>query len=184
MVILIIVLVVLALFLIFNYNSFQKLNLNVDNAFADLDAFLMKRVDQLDNLIQTARQATDKEIEALENVIGLRQGILKASNPNEKIKAHNQLTREMQAITITIERYPELQFNENYLHIQRSINEIEEQIQAARRNYNGHVGKFNKSIAVFPGNVIAGFFRFTPREMFETPQEKRENVDVKALFNR
>lgn len=175
---------VLAIYLIFSYNRFKKLNVNVDQAFADLDVFLMKRVDQLDNLIQTAREATDREIELFTRVAGIRQGILNAHKPDEKVKLHNQLSQEMPMLLSTREDYPDLQFNENYLHIQRSINEIEEQIQAARRNYNSHVSKFNKAIAVFPGNMIAGFFRFDERELFETPPEKRENVDVKALFNR
>jgi len=175
---------ILALFFIFSYNQMKKQAINVENSFSDLDAFLMKRVDQLDNLIQTARTATDKEIEGLERVTGLRQGIVDAYNMDDKLKAHINMQREMPNFMLTIERYPEMQFNENYLHIQRSINDIEEQIQAARRNFNSHTGKYNQLIATFPRNLIAGIFGFTNKPMFETPPEKRENVDVKALFNR
>ncbi|NAO99987.1 hypothetical protein FRY77_28830 [Halomonas sp. MG34] len=85
---------------------------------------------------------------------------------------------------MNMESYPEIQFNENYLHIQRSINNIEEQIQAARRNFNSHTGKYNQLISTFPRNLIAGAFGFTKKPMFETPPEKRENVDMKALFDR
>lgn len=175
---------IFVLFLVLSYNRMKKLDVNVDNSFADLDAFLMKRVDQLDNLIQTARVATDKEIEMLENISGLRMGIVGAHGMDEKMKAHVNLERELPAFFRTMEAYPEVKFNENYLHIQRSINEIEEQIQAARRNFNSHTAKYNKSIAVFPQSMIAGVFRFSKKAMFETPPEKRENTDVKALFNR
>ncbi|MFA1822108.1 LemA family protein [Virgibacillus oceani] len=175
---------IVALFFIISYNQMKKQAVNVENSFSDLDAFLMKRVDQLDNLIQTARVATDKEIEVLENVTGLRTGIIDAHNMDEKIKAHNNMQREMPSIMVSIERYPEVKFNENYLHIQRSINNIEEQIQAARRNFNSHTGKYNQLIATFPRNLIAGMFGFKSKPMFEAPPEKRENVDVKALFNR
>lgn len=181
---LIIAAVVIILFFILSYNKLKKLTVNVENAFGDLDAFLMKRVDQLDNLIQTARVATDKEIEMLENVTGLRTGIVDAHSMDEKMKAHINLERELPSFYVSLERYPEVKFNENYLHIQRSINEIEEQIQAARRNFNSHTAKYNKSIATFPRNIIASMFNFKPKPMFEAPKEKRENVDVKALFNR
>ncbi len=162
----------------------KKLIVNVENSFANLDVFLMKRVDQLDNLIQTARVATDREMEMIENVTGLRSGIVNAHNMDEKIEAHNNLERELPQVMLSFESYPEVKFNDNYLHIQRSINEIEEQIQAARRNFNSHTAKYNKAIAVFPQSIIAGVFRFTKKPMFEAPPEKRENVDVKALFNR
>lgn len=175
---------IVVLFLIISYNRTKKLSVNVDNSFADLDAFLMKRVDQLDNLIQTARVATDKEMELVENVTGLRMGIAKAHTMDEKMQAHINLERELPAFFRTMEAYPDAKFNENYLHIQRSINDIEEQIQAARRNFNSHTAKYNKSITTFPQNIIAGVFRFSEKPMFETPPEKRENTDIKALFNR
>jgi len=175
---------IIFLFLIISYNRMKKLTVNVENSFADLDAFLMKRVDQLDNLVQTARVATEKETDTLEKITGLRMGIVDANGMDEKMKAHINLERELPAFFRTMEDYPEVQFNENYLHIQRSINEIEEQIQAARRNFNGHTAKYNKSIATFPQNLIAGVFNFSKMTMFETPAEKRNNVDMKQLFNR
>lgn len=175
---------VIVLFFILSYNKLRTLTVNVENAFSDLDAFLMKRVDQLDNLIQTARVATDKEVEMIENVTGLRTGIVNAHNMDEKMQAHINLERELPSLFVSLERYPEVKFNENYLHIQRSINEIEEQIQAARRNFNSHTAAYNKAIATFPRNLVAAMFRFTSKPMFKTPAEKRENVDIKALFDR
>jgi len=172
------------LFIILSYNKIKKLMMNVERSFSDLDAFLMKRVDQLDNLIQTARVATDKEIEMMENVTGLRSGILDAYNMDDKLKAHMNLQREMPAMMRVFENYPEVKFNENYLHIQHSINEIEEQIQAARRNFNSHTTKYSTAISVFPQNMMAGILGFSKKPLFETPPEKRENVDVKSLFNR
>src|SRR5699024_5345792 len=183
------------LFIILSYNKIKKLMMNVERSFSDLDAFLMKRVDQLDNLIQTARVATDKEIEMMENVTGLRSGILDASNMDDKLKAHMNLQREMPAMMRVFENYPEVKFNENYLHIQNSINKIEEQIQhtnneieekiqTARRNINSHTTKYNTAISVFPQNMMAGILGFSKKPLFETPPEKRENVDVKSLFNR
>lgn len=162
----------------------KRLIVNVENAFTDLDAFLMKRVEQLDNLIETAKFATEQEKELLENVTGLRTGIMNAHDMDEKMQAHMNLERELPAVYASRESYPDVKFNNNYMHIQRSINEIEEQIQAARRNYNSNVGKYNKAIAVFPQNIIAGVFRFTKKKMFEAPPEMRQNPDLKSMYQR
>jgi len=175
---------IIILYLILSYNRMKRLVINIENAFADLDAFLMKRVEQLDNLIETAKSATEQEKEILENVTGLRTGIMKAHDMDEKVQAHMNLERELPAFYVSIERYPDVKFNKNYLHIQRSINEIEEQIQAARRNYNSHVGKYNKAIAVFPQNIIATIFRFTKRTMFEAPPKMRKNPDLRSMYQR
>lgn len=64
------------------------------------------------------------------------------------------------------------------------FNDIKEQIQAARRNYNGHIGKYNKAIAVFPLNIIASVFRFTKKQMVEAPLEMRQNPDLKSTYQR
>lgn len=180
----IIIAVVIILIALITYNRVKKQAVNVDRAFADLDAILMQRVDQLDNLIQTVRQAVDAETEYMQEVVGLREGIIGASNIDEKIKAHNNLTREIPNVMFKFENYPEFRANKNFLELQRSINHIEEMIQAGRRNFNGHTGKYNKLIATFPNNIVAGVFGFTAKPMFEAPPEKRENVDVKALFSR
>lgn len=176
--------VLIILIVMITFNRVKKQAVSVDRAFADLDGILVQRVDQLDNLIQTARYTADKEIEMFEKVIGLRQGIIDAPNMDEKIKAHNNLTREMPGLMRNFEKYPKLEANKNFMHIQRSINEIEERIQAGRRNFNAQTGKYNQMIATFPSNMVAGVFGFKAKQMFEAPPEKRENVDVKALFSR
>ena len=171
-------------FLIQTYNKLKRLSIGVDQAFANLDAILNQRVDQLDNLIQTIRVATDKELEALNTITRLRAGVVNAVNADEKLSVHNHVSRELPAFLATVENYPELKFNENFMHLQRSINHMEEQIQAGRRTYNAHTSKYNEAIAVFPQNIIAGMFQFTEKPLFETAAVNRENPDVKTLFSR
>lgn len=179
-----IVIGVVLLLLILMYNRMKRYDIQVERAFGDLDAFLMKRVDQLDNLIQTARVATDKEMELVENVAGLRSRIVNATSIDEKVAAHINLQSELPMFYRTMEAYPEVKFHENYMLIQRSINEIEEQIQAARRNYNEHVRIYNTAITTFPSVIIAPLLGFKKKKMFEISPVQRQNVDVKELFNR
>src|SRR5699024_2057834 len=97
------------------------------------------------------KRQVEIKIDMYENIIKknvdyLSTVIMKSHNMDEKVQEHMNLERELPVFYVSIERYPDVKFNKNYLHIQRSINEIEEQIQAARRNYNSHVGKYNKAI--------------------------------------
>lgn len=166
------------------YNKFQRYNIHVDNVFANLDAILMRRVDELSKLVDVTRQHVEDENQILQGVIGLRQQIIDATNVDEKVKAHNNMNRQIPTFMAQAERYPDIKFSEAYKHLQRSITNIEENIQAVRHSYNQSVGRFNAEVSTFPGNIFAGIFRFGARPMFEAPQEKREDVDLRAMFNR
>ena len=166
------------------YNKLQRYNIHVDNVFANLDAILMRRVDELSKLVDMTRQHVEDENEILQGVIGLRQQVIDATNVDEKVKAHNNMNRQLPGVMLQVERYPEIKFSEAYKHLQRAITNIEENIQAGRHSYNQSVGRFNAEVSTFPGNIFAGIFRFGPRQMFEAPAEKREDVDLRAMFNR
>lgn len=96
----------------------------------------------------------------------------------KKSKLENQLTNTLKSLFAVAENYPELKANENFLNLQGTLNEIETEIQGARRYYNGAVRDFNTKIMVFPNNLIAGMLGFTAREFFEAEEGERENVKV------
>lgn len=156
------------------YNKFQRYNIHVDNVFANLDAILMRRVDELSKLVDVTRQHVEDENQVLQGVIGLRQQIIDATNVDEKVKAHNNMNRQIPAFMAQAERYPDIKFSEAYKHLQRSITNIEENIQAARHSYNQSVGRFNAEVSTFPGNIFAGIFRF-----YQDPCSKRHKRNVK-----
>lgn len=180
--ILIIVLGIIGFVVIGIFNTVKRNGVKVDTAFADLDVFLQKRWDQLENLAGVAKAATKAEIDIITNVTSLRSGINNAPTPDEKIKAYKNVESEIKGISMQLENYPEVKFNENYLHIQRTINEIEDQIQAARRNYNANVERFNLYIATFPTNVIANLLGFKNRVLFETNEQQRKAPNTNDLF--
>lgn len=85
---------------------------------------------------------------------------------------------------VSVENYPDLKANQNFLQLQGSLNEVEEQISAARRAYNAAVTDFNNAIQMFPGNLMAGSMGLSQRTLFEASAVERQNVDVRAMFQR
>ena len=83
---------------------------------------------------------------------------------------------------VAVENYPDLKANQNFLQLQGSMNEIEEQISAARRAYNATVTAYNNAIEMFPTNMMASMMNYKRKNVFEIPEEERKNVDVGKLF--
>ena len=176
--------VALLLIFIFGYNSLVGKRNQVDNAFAALDAMLKKRFDLIPNLVATAKNYANYEQSTLEKLVALRSKAINGDiTKNESIELDNAFSQAARGLVVLSESYPELRASENYLLLQRSLNETEEQISAARRNYNAEVTNYNDSVQKFPSNIIASAFSFDTRPLLITPEAQRENVDVNQLFN-
>ncbi|MDP2851642.1 MAG: LemA family protein [Sulfuricurvum sp.] len=175
---------VLTLIAILMYNSLIAKKNQVDNIFAGVDAVLKKRFDLIPNLVASVSQYMEHEKSTLEKVTEYRAQAMKPGISDEaKIALDAKLTSALGAINIAMEAYPDLKANENVMHLQRSLSEIEEQISAARRAYNQTVTDLNNAIEMFPTNLIAGWMNLQRRAVFEITITERQNVDVGALFN-
>jgi len=180
-----IVLAVIALILILIYNSLIGKKNQVENIFAGVDAVLKKRFDLIPNLVGSVERYMEHEKTTLEKVTELRaQGMKSGISDEQKIALDAKLTAALGSITVAMEAYPELKANENIMHLQRSLSEIEEQISAARRAYNQAVTDLNNAIEMFPTNIVAGWMNLKRRAVFEITQAERENVNVHELFKR
>ena len=84
---------------------------------------------------------------------------------------------------VAVENYPDLKANENVMHLQRSLNEVEEQIAASRRAYNQSVTDYNNAIEMIPTNMMASAMNYRRKEVFEISEGERKNVNVKELFD-
>ena len=176
---------VLSIIAILIYNSLIGKKNQVENIFAGVDTVLKKRFDLIPNLVASVSQYMEHEKSTLEKVTELRAQAMKPGISNEqKISLDAQLTSALGAINIAMEAYPDLKANENVMHLQRSLNEIEEQISAARRAYNQAVTDLNNAIEMFPTNIIAGWMNLQRKAVFEITVSERQNVDVGALFNK
>lgn len=183
--VLLIVLGVIALIAILMYNSLIGKKNQVDNIFAGVDAVLKKRFDLIPNLVASVSQYMEHEKSILEKVTELRAQAMKPGiSDDQKITLDAKLSAALGSITVAMEAYPDLKANENVMHLMRSLNEIEEQISAARRAYNQAVTDLNNAIEMFPTNLIAGWMNLQRRVLFEITVAERQNVDVNALFNR
>ena len=80
------------------------------------------------------------------------------------------------------ENYPELRASENFMQLQRALNETEEQLSAARRTYNACVTDYNNAVQTVPSNIIANLFSFTKKEVLTIPEEEKATPDIKKLF--
>jgi len=176
---------VLSIIAILIYNSLIGKKNQVENIFAGVDTVLKKRFDLIPNLVASVSQYMEHEKSTLEKVTELRAQAMKPGISDEqKISLDAQLTSALGAINIAMEAYPDLKANENVMHLQRSLNEIEEQISAARRAYNQAVTDLNNAIEMFPTNIIAGWMNLQRKAVFEITASERQNVDVGALFNK
>lgn len=180
-----IVLGVIAVILVLMYNSLIGKKNEVDNIFAGVDAVLKKRYDLIPNLVASVSKYMEHEKGLLEKVTALRAQALKPDISDERvIELDRQISSALGSIMVAVENYPDLKANDNVMHLQRTLNEVESQISAARRAYNQAVTDYNNAIEMIPTNIMAGFMRFTRKQVFEVSEGERENVDVHAMFNR
>ncbi len=174
---------IIATIIVAMYNSLIRKRNEVDNAFGGMDAQLKKRYDLIPNLVATVKQYVTHEKETLTQITQMRT---KASGGNltndEKVELDNQISAGMRSIMVSVENYPDLKASENFMNLQRSLNEVEAQISAARRTYNAVVTNFNNAVQMFPSNIIAGIMKLKPKKVFEITESERKNIDVKNMF--
>jgi LemA protein len=160
------VLLVLAILVALTYNSLARLRLLASNAWADIDVQLKRRHDLIPALVAAVKGHAGYEKGTLESVVQARDRAMSAGGPAAASAAEGELARSVRQIFALAEAYPDLKAAESFLSLQRSLTEIEDHIQNARRYYNAVVRDFNTKIAQVPSNLIAGALGFRPREFF------------------
>ena len=179
-----IVIGVLAIAIILIYNSLVSKKNQVENIFASVDTQLKKRYDLIPNLVATVSKYMEHEKSLLTEVTKLRAEANKPDISDEqKIALDKKMTSALGSIMIAVENYPELKANENVMHLQGTLNEIEEQISAARRAYNQAVTDYNNAVEMIPTNIMANIMGYRRKEVFEISEGERQNINVKELFN-
>lgn len=184
MIIALIIIGVMFLFGIFFYNSLIGKKNQVTNAFSAIDVMLKKRFDLIPNLVEVVKQYTNYEQGTLTKIVELRAKATSGNiTPAEKAQLDSELSSSMRGLMVNIENYPDLKANSNFINLQTTWTESEEQIAAARRTYNATVTDYNNAIMMFPGSLFAGMLNFQPTPVLETAAEERKNISAKELFN-
>jgi LemA protein len=155
----------------------------VQNIFGTMDAMLKKRWDLVPNLVAAVKGYAQHEKSLFENVTQARSRAMAGQmSTNEIIQYDNAVSKLMGVFRATVENYPQLKASENFLHLQRTLNELEEQISAARRAYNAAVTDYNNAVEMFPTNIIASMFDFERKSLLEFSEQDRQNPDVGKII--
>ena len=177
LIIVLVAVALIALWLVSLYNRLVSLRNNRENAFANIDVQLKQRYDLVPQLVATVKGYATHEREVLERVSAARAAAMGAQSVNDKIMADNALTSALAGLKVSLEAYPDLKANQNFLQLQTEIADIENKLAATRRFFNSTTRELNTAVQAFPSNLIAGMFGFHKEPMFEIAQEDRATLD-------
>jgi LemA protein len=176
--ILIAILVVVAVWAVLAFNRLVSLRNRVDNGWSQIDVQLRRRYDLIPNLVETVQGYAAHERQLFESVAEARSRAMGATGVADQAQAENAVTAGLRQLLAVVENYPDLKANQNFLALQEELTGTESKIAYARQFYNDQVMRLNTSIQSFPSNLVAGAFRFTPREFFDIEEPARGPVQV------
>lgn len=161
------------------YNKLVTARQRVKNGWGQIDVQLQRRFDLIPNLVDTVKGYMAHESSVLEKVTELRTSWANAKTVDEKAKVDNELSSTLKTIMAVAEAYPDLKANQNFSNLQAELSETEDKISYSRQFYNDSVTRYNTKLELFPSNIIASMFHFTPENLFEVDNsEARKNVKV------
>ena len=176
-IVIIVVVAVIVLWLIGAYNSLVRLRNNRENAFANIDVQLQQRYDLVPQLVNTVKGYASHEKELLERITAARSACMNAQTVNDKVAADNMLTSALAGLKVSVENYPDLKANQNFLQLQNELADIENKLAAVRRYFNTATRELNNAVQTFPSNIFAGMFGFHKEAMYEIEASQRAAVE-------
>ncbi len=182
--ILLIAIVFVGLLFFFSYNNLIGKKNQIDNAAGGLDATLKQRFDLIPELVEVTKQYMKHEETMFTKIIELRSRGKTTANLDEKNHISDELNNEIGKLLVTVENYPELASNQNFLRLQDSMIDLEKNIAAARRFYNAAIIDFNDSIQMIPGIFIAPIMGLKARERYSIDEFEKNVPNTKDLFSK
>jgi LemA protein len=150
-----------------SYNLLVRDRNRVAQSWSDVGVQLARRHDLIPKLVETVRRHTDYEQSVLEEITALRARGLEEPSPAALGAVEGELGRRLQVLLARAEAYPELKASQSFAELMRNLSDTEDQLQFARRYYNGAVNNFNTRVAMFPDLLVARLLGFRPAEYFE-----------------
>lgn len=170
------------------YNGMVNREEKVENAWANVETNYQRRADLIPNLVNTVKGAAEFEQETLTKVIEARAAAtsikldpkdLTPENIQKFQQAQDQLSGALSRLLVTVERYPDIKFNQNFRDLQVQLEGTENRIAVARKDFNDAVMAYNAHIRRFPNNILAGMFGFEKRGYFEAAEGAEKAPEVK-----
>jgi len=191
-----VIVIAVVIFGIYNWavgfnNTAISLNENVSEAWGNVQTSYQRRNDLIGNLVKTVQGAADFEKSTLTSVIEARAKATSISiDPNnvtpEQLAQFNEvqggLSSALSRLLVTVERYPDLKANQNFLKLQDELTSTENTIQTARVRYNEAIKPYNNHVKKFPNSILAGMFNFEGKPYFDAEAGAEKPVDVEFDF--
>jgi LemA protein len=152
---------------------------NIDKSWANIDVLLKQRHDELTNIIETVKGYMGYEKDVLMKVTEARSLAMRASTVGEKAAADELVRGSLKTLFAVAEKYPDLKANQNFMHLQKRITGLENEVADRREFYNDSVTNYNIRIESLPDVFVARLLGYQPRILFKATDEDRKRVDVK-----
>lgn len=162
--------------IVMGYNRLVYSKSLTQEAWSGIDVQLKRRYDLIPNLVDVVKGYSIHEKNIIDDIVKARAASMGAHEVSQKEKAELNLTSSLKSLFALAEQYPNLKANENFLELQKELSAIENELQLARRYYNGAVRHYMVLIVQFPSNIIARLFNFTPIAYFELTHSEERNV--------
>lgn len=173
---------VVVLFVISQYNRLVRLNVRVDEAFAQIEVQLQRRGDLIPNLVETVKGYAAHESATFEKVVAARAAATSASSVHDVAVADGLMTQALRGLLAVSEAYPDLKASANFISLQEELSTTENKIGFARQYYNDNVRSLNEAIVAIPGKFFAGMAKVVSREFYEVDDPAKREVP-KVDFN-
>ena len=169
------VLAFLAIFAVGQYNKLIKLNVAVDESFAQIEVQLKRRADLIPNLVETVKGYAAHESVTFEKVVQARAAATTATTVPDVAAADGMLTQALRGLLAVAENYPDLKASANFLSLQEELATTENKVGFSRQFYNENVRALNTAVATIPSSFFAGFAKVSEREFYEVddPQDRK-----------
>jgi LemA protein len=169
-------LVLLVVFAVGQYNRLIRLNIQVDEAFAQIEVQLKRRADLIPNLVETVKGYAAHEQSTFDAVVAARAKSTSASSVADVAAADGALTNALRGLLAVAEAYPDLKASANFLSLQEELSTTENKVSFSRQFYNDTVRALNTAVATVPTNFFAGFAKVNAREFYEVEDPTERNV--------
>lgn len=163
----IIIVIVIAVFLIGNYNHLTTLQQKVNASESNIDTQLQRRSDLIPNLVNTVKGYASQEKEIFTEVANARAKLAGATNISEQAAADSELSSALSRLLVVVEKYPDLKSNQNFLDLSVQLEGTENRIAIARQDYNNAVTEYNTKRLRFPTNITASLFGFDEKPFYK-----------------
>ena len=170
------VVALIALFLITQYNRLIRLNITVDEAWAQIEVQLKRRTDLIPNLVETVKGYAAHEQSTFDAVVTARAKATSATGVADVAAADGMLTQALRGLLAVAEAYPDLKASSNFLSLQEELATTENKVAFSRQVYNDNVRSLNTAVKTIPSSFFAGLAKVGEREFYEVEDPQDRNA--------